>query len=161
MKHLSIRPKFVVITLLVLWVMGVIISNAPSLTAQVQNPNVNIRAVGGTAIGTSVPVTVVSGVATGTYTGTGATVITLSATSGTSITTATVYVQTARCNNTTAGSLSMNITDTAGTSLDTAFVIPANSSYTSINSPSGAKLVGIKMWASATPGINCILAGLQ
>lgn len=113
--------------------------------ASITNPlySINISDSGGTA-----------------YTGTGSTVATLSATSGTVVTANTIYVSQISFYNTTSGAITINRTDTAGNQLEVAFSIPANSNYIrSYALPE--KMVGLKMWASATNSINYTISATQ
>ncbi len=138
---------------------------SPVNTGSSSGSNVNVVGINSvtptqTASG-GLAVSLVEGAATTDYSGTGITVFTLSATSGTVITANTVYVTMLRCFNTTGGAVTINRTDTAANMFETSFSIPANSNYYAESPGSFAKMVGIKMWASAINSINCIMSGKQ
>ena len=136
--------------------------------------DVNVKQVNGgtvtTAAGTSAgtqrvtistePVTaIVPGVAAlSDYTGTGSTVTTLSATSGTSLTTNTLYINSLRCHNGTGGAITVSRTDTAGTTFEVTQSIAANSSAYLESPGSWTQMAGLKLWASAVSSLHCTMS---
>ena len=120
----------------------------------------NVIGVQGNASGVPIPVIVTTSGGTTAYTGTGATVTTLSSTSATVITANTIYLGQLSCYNITAGAITVNRTDTAGNQFEVSFSIPANSNYIrSYALPE--KMIGVKMWASAASSINCTITATQ
>lgn len=100
------------------------------------------------------------------YTGTGSTVFTLSATSGTVITANTIILLQLSCYYIGSGSgANINRTDTAGNVFELGFNIPGDSSSHDSNYIRnytwGEKMVGLKMWASATNSVNCTITARQ
>lgn len=139
---------------------AVIIVLGFALPARAQTP-VNIRQIGDVTVGSALPVVAsIPGGGTLAYTGTGATVTTLSTTSGTVATANTIYLGQLSCYNTsttTADTLSR--TDTAGNQFEVTFSIPAKSNYLrSYSVPE--KMVGLKWW-SANGTLNCTVGATQ
>lgn len=120
----------------------------------------NVIGVQGNASGVPMPVIVTTASGTTAYTGTGSTVTTLSATSGTVITANTIYIGQLSCYNITAGAITISRTDTEGTQFEVSYSIPANSNYLrSYALPE--KMVGLKLWASAVSSITCTVTATQ
>lgn len=94
------------------------------------------------------------------YTGTGSTVTVLSTTSGTSLTTNTIYIGQISCYNITGTAATINRTDTAGTQFEVSFSIPANSNYLRYYAIP-EKMVGLKMWAGTASAIDCTVSATQ
>src|SRR5262249_7835742 len=92
------------------------------------------------------------------YTGTGSTVTTLSATSGTALTANTLYINSIHCWNVTGGAITVTRTDTAANKFDTALSIAANSDKYLETPGSWTQMVGLKLWASAVSSINCTIS---
>src|SRR3990167_1361891 len=138
---------------------GVTGTGSPRVTIASDNTAFSVNAIQSTAGATAWPVTQTIGTAVTDYAGSGVTVITLSATSGTSITTETVYWNMMRCYNTTAGAITVSRTDTAANTFEVAYSIPANSNYYLESPGSFTKMVGLKLWASAVSSLNCVMNG--
>ena len=140
---------------------GVTGTGSPRVTIASDNTAFSVNAIQSTAGATAWPVTQTIGTAVTDYAGSGVTVITLSATSGTSITTETVYWNMIRCYNTTAGAITVSRTDTADNQFEVAYSIPANSNYYLESPGSFTKMVGLELWASAVSSLNCVMNGKQ
>jgi len=92
------------------------------------------------------------------YAGTGSTVTTLSATSGTSLTTNTIFINSLRCHNGTGGAITVSRTDTAGTTFEVTQSIAANSSAYLESPGSWTQMAGLKLWASAVSSLHCTIS---
>lgn len=137
------------------------ISTIGTVAVQGVANGVGVAVTQGTAGTTAWPVTQTIGAAVTDYSGSGATVLTLSATSGTVITANTIFIQTLHCFNITGGAITVSRTDTAGTQFEVTFSIAANSNYYAESPNSFVKMVGLKMWASAINSINCVMVAKQ
>lgn len=91
------------------------------------------------------------------YAGTGSTITTLSATSGTSWTTGTLYINSLHCFNQTAGAVTVSRTDTANNKFETAKSIAANADSYLETPGSWSQMVGVKIWAGTSSAITCLV----
>ncbi len=94
------------------------------------------------------------------YTGTGYTVMSLSATANTVITANTILAQTVMCASATNTTITVTMTDTAGNKFVNALSITANSApQYLVNALAGIRMVGLNLWASSASVINCVITG--
>lgn len=115
------------------------------------------------------PVTLTNGTFVTNYAGTGGTAtITMGLSSGNTVmTSATVLVQTIRCNNKTGSNVNLAVTDTAGnvytgdSTVVAGFTIPAWSEDYPILPDSFIQMTGIKMYANTAAALNCQIVGKQ
>lgn len=144
--------------------------------AQVQNPNVNIRQVGGTTIGTSVPVTGTLTPAAGSVvnvgacsgatcytTGVNSGITTITSGSTSTLFAATTDVQSIWCVNVTASDATITITDGNNAYyVGPTFTLTAKNNGFLLNSANGIIFAGgVRASAGTAGAINCQVAGKQ